>query len=88
MEWVVYLLLGSAFLYTCAFIVRLRKKRDERILQEEIDRDFIEEFECDEDGTLTDDGMENMLDWLDEQDAANRMDGLEELDESSPSQTS
>lgn len=81
MEWVIYLLLVSATLYACGFIVRYRKKRDATALEAEIDRDFQEDFACDKTGQLTDKGMEDMLDWLEEQDRAEQMEGLDEVDD-------
>ncbi|MFP6899839.1 MAG: hypothetical protein VCA36_02780 [Opitutales bacterium] len=82
MEWFVYILLGSATLYVCVFIARVRKHRDETALEDEITSDFLDEFESDESGELTDKGMEDMLDWLENQDEAQRMEGIEELDKS------
>ena len=80
MGWAVYLVLASVLLFACVFIVRVRKHRDEVALQEEIAQDFKDEFACDESGELTGKGMEDMLDWLEEQDDAERMEGLEELE--------
>ena len=79
MEWLVYLLLFSATLYAFVIIVRVRKQMDEKRMHREIDQDFEEEFEFDEEGELTDEGMEEMLDWLDDRDAADRMEGVEQV---------
>jgi hypothetical protein len=81
MEWVIYLFLVSVTLFACGLIVRYRKKRDATALEEEIDRDFKEDFACDKTGQLTDKGMEDMLDWLEEQDRAEQMEGLDEVDD-------
>ena len=80
MEWLIYILLGSATLYACVFIVSIRKRRDETAMEKEIAADFLDEFESDESGELTDKGMEDMLDWLENQDQADRMEGIQELD--------
>ncbi len=82
MEWAIYLLIVSVTLYACVLIFRIRKNRDDRAMEEEIDRDFAEEFQCDSSGELTDKGMEDMLDWLDQQDDADRLEGLEEIKKS------
>jgi len=82
MEWVVYLLLFSATLYTCVFITRVSKKGDDRKMSEEIDQDFSDEFEVDQEGELTGKGMEDMLDWLEEQEEteeSQEIEGFEEL---------
>ena len=79
MEWAIYLLLASSALIVCVLIFRIRKNRDEKAMAAEIDRDFAEEFQHDQDGELTDKGMEDMLDWLDEQDEAESLEGLEEI---------
>ncbi len=81
MEWAFYLASVSVLLFACIVIVRVRKRRDEIALQEEIGQDFKEEFACDESGNLTEKGMGDMLDWLEEQDDAERMEGLEEIEE-------
>lgn len=81
MEWLIYILLASASLYACVFIVSIRKRRDETALEEEVTADFLDEFESDESGELTDKGMEDMLDWLENQDKAESMEGIEELDD-------
>lgn len=86
MDWVIFLLLASATLYFCVFIVRIRKNRDDRALEEEVEQNFAEEFQFDQSGELTDKGMEDMMDWLDEQDEADRMEGLEELGKPGDSQ--
>lgn len=88
MEWAFYLLLFSASLYACALIVRFRKRRDEITLEEEIDQDFKEEFAFDESGELTDKGMEDMLDWLEEQDEAEHMEGIDEVEDSGNARSS
>lgn len=85
MEWMIYILLGSATLYVCVFIINIRKRHDEAAMKKEIDADFLDEFESDESGELTDKGMEDMLDWLDNQNEAERMEGIEELDGPGPS---
>ena len=87
MDWVIFLLLASGALYVCAFIVRIRKNRDERALEKEVEQDFAEEFQFDQHGELTDKGMEDMMDWLEEQDEGDRMEGLEELREPGDSQS-
>lgn len=82
MEWVVYLLLFSAALYTCVLITRVSKKGDDRKMSEEIDQDFSDEFEVDQEGELTGKGMEDMLDWLEEQEeteGSQEIEGFEEL---------
>ena len=88
MEWVVYLLLFSATLYSCVFIMRLRKKAEDQKMLKEIDQDFLDEFETDEEGGLTENGMGEMLDWLEELDEPEqpeqpeepeRIEGFEEL---------
>ena len=38
MDWVIFLLLASGALYVCAFIVRIRKNRDERALEKEVEQ--------------------------------------------------
>ena len=79
MEWAIYLLIVSVTMYACVLIFRIRKNRDVRAMEEEIDRDFADEFQRDSSGELTDKGMEDMLDWLDQQDGAARLEGLEEI---------
>ena len=79
MEWAIYLLIVSVTLYACVLIFRISKNRDDRAMEEEIDRDFAEEFPRNSSGELTDKGMEDMLDWLDQQDDAARLEGLEEI---------
>ena len=90
MEWVVYLLLFSATLYTCVFITRLRKKADDLKMSQEIDQDFSDEFEADQEGELTYKGMEDMLDWLEEPEepeAPETIEGFEELKDSGDSRS-
>ena len=83
MEWVVYLLAVSVTLYVCVLIFRFRKQREEISMEKEIDQDFKDEFSFDKSGDLTDKGMEDMLDWLEEQDDAEHMQGIDEIEESS-----
>ena len=79
MDWFISLLLASVTVYVCVLMFRSSRSRDATALEEEIEQDFKEEFASDKSGELTDKGMEDMLDWWEAKDEAERMQGIEEV---------
>ena len=62
----VVLFLGSFLL--AYFIWKNNRRQDQKALDEEIDRDFIEEFGLDkhQEGDLSPESMEKVVDWLED----------------------
>ena len=70
-----------ACLLACLAIYLSRLKREAEALEEELDQDFCEEFELDSVGEPSDRGMQELVEWLEEDVRAERLADLEELPE-------
>ena len=74
---VVVLVLGIVVII---LIVTCAHGRDVKAIEAELDEDFSEEFELDESGQPSERGMENLVEWMEEDLQMRRIEASEEIE--------
>lgn len=74
----ILMIAGSVFVVAKVFL--RERKRDAETLEEELEQDFVEEFEIDEDGTPSERGMEELVEWMEDDLRWRRLQESEEIE--------
>ena len=63
------------------FAVNVFRARERKALEEETDEDFNEEFEVDDSGRLSNQGMKDLIEWMEEDQRFRKLETSDEIDQ-------
>lgn len=72
------MLVGSVFVVAKVFL--RERKRDAETLEEELEQDFVEDFEIGEDGAPSEHGMKELVEWMEDDLRWRRLQESEEVE--------
>ncbi len=80
MDVLLTLLMVVASVYLTFKVFMRERKRDAESLESELEQDFIEEFDLDEDGSPSEQGMKELVEWMEDDLRHRRLQESEEIE--------